>query len=74
MSGCAKNIVIGGGTGNIGRYLVSSLVKSGHNVSIISRKAMVGACLKLIESKQDCFDTFCARAQKVQNKGWRSTA
>ena len=20
-----------------------------------------------------CFDTFCARAQKVQNKGWRST-
>ena len=23
---------------------------------------------------QDCFDTFCARAQKVQNKGWRSTA
>ena len=49
MSGCAKNIVIGGGTGNIGRYLVSSLVKSGHNVSIISRKAMVGASLKLIE-------------------------
>ena len=23
---------------------------------------------------QDCFDTFCARAQNVQNKGWRSTA
>ena len=23
---------------------------------------------------QDCFDTFCARAQKVQNKGWQSTA
>ena len=22
---------------------------------------------------QDCFDTFCARAPKVQNKGWRST-
>ena len=23
---------------------------------------------------QDCFDTLCACAQKVQNKGWRSTA
>ena len=22
----------------------------------------------------DCFDTFCGCAQKVQNKGWRSTA
>ena len=22
---------------------------------------------------QGCFDTFCARAQKVQNKGWQPT-
>lgn len=41
MAGSVKNIVVGGGTGNIGRYLVSSLVKSGHNVSVISRRAMV---------------------------------
>ncbi|XP_063685989.1 epimerase family protein SDR39U1-like [Bolinopsis microptera] len=39
MAGSVKNIVIGGGTGNIGKYLVSSLIKGGHNVSVISRQA-----------------------------------
>ena len=42
MAGSVKNIVIGGGTGNIGKYLVSSLIKGGHNVSVISRQAWVG--------------------------------
>ena len=43
-------------------------LKLGIYVSIFSRILPFGP------KWQDCFDTFCSRAQKVQNKGWRSTA
>lgn len=35
---CSRNVVIGGGTGNIGKYLTRKLISDGHNVSLISRK------------------------------------